>query len=61
MSPLHEALVEVHKEYAKANWAATDMADLYKKAKAAKDMLNAQCTALQTENQHLLEQFRQTK
>ena len=44
MPPLHKALVEVHKEYAKASQAAKDMADLYKKATAAADMLNAQCT-----------------
>ena len=46
MPPLYEALVEVHKEYAKASRAATDMVDLYKKATAATDMLNAQCTTL---------------
>ena len=37
------------------------MADLYKKATAAADMLNAQCTASLTENQRLFEQFRQTE
>ena len=45
MPPLHEALVEVHKEYAKASWAAKDMVDMYKKATGAADMLNAQCAA----------------
>ena len=61
MPPLHEALVEVHKEYAKPNRAAKDMADLYKKATAATDMLNAQCTASQAENQWFSEQFQQTE
>ena len=61
MPLLHEALVEVHKEYAKASRAATNMADLYKKVIAASDMLNAQCTSLQTKNQHLSKQFRQTE
>ena len=41
MPLLHEALVEVHKEYAKANRAAKDMADMYKKATAATEILNA--------------------
>ena len=35
MPPLHEPLVEVHKEYAKASRAAKDMADMYKKATTA--------------------------
>ena len=61
MPPLHEALVEVHKEYAKASRAAKDMADLYKKAIAAVDMLNVECTASQGENQRLSEQFRQAE
>ena len=53
MPPLHEALVEVHKEYAKASRAAKDMADIYKKATAAAEILNAQCTASQAENRRL--------
>ena len=61
MPPLHEALVEVHKEYAKASWPTKDMANMYKKATAAVDMLNAQCTASQAENQWFSEQFRQTE
>ena len=36
------------------------MADLYKKATSASDILNAQCTASQAENQQLSEQLRQT-
>ena len=55
MPPLHEALVEVHKEYAKASQAAKDMAHLYKKAIAAADVLNAQCIASKAENQRLSE------
>ena len=58
MPPLHEALVEVHKEYAKASRAAKDMADLYKKATTAVEMLNVQCTASQAENQRLSKQVR---
>ena len=61
MPPLHEALVEVHREYAKASWVAKDMADLYKKARATSDILNAQCIATQAENQRLSEQPRQTE
>ena len=51
MTPLYEALGEVHNEYGKANRAAKDMVDMYKKATAAADMLNAQRTTSQTENQ----------
>ena len=61
MPPLHEALVEVHKEYAKASRAAKHMDDMYKKAIVAIEMLNAQCTASQAENQRLWEQVRQTE
>ena len=50
MPPLHEALVEVHREYEKASRAAKDMADLYKKATIASEILNAQCTNKQAEN-----------
>ena len=50
MPPLHEALVEVHREYEKASRAAKDMADLYKKATASWEILNAQCTSKQAEN-----------
>ena len=35
MPSLHEALVEVHKEYERASRPAKDMAELYKKAMAA--------------------------
>ena len=61
MPPLHEALVEVHKEYAKASRAAKDMADMYKKATATAEILNKQCTASQAENQRLSEQLREAK
>ena len=61
MPSLQEALVEVHKEYVKANRAAKDMVDLYKKATAASDILNAQCTATQAENKRLSEQLQQTE
>ena len=39
--PLHEALVEVHREYEKASRAAKDMAELYKRATTPADVLNA--------------------
>ena len=61
MPPLHEALVEVHKEYAKASRAAKDMADMYKTATTATEILNKQCTASQAENQRLSEQLREAE
>ena len=61
MPPLHEALVEVHKEYAKASWATKDMAEMYKTATAAAELLNKQCTASQAENHRLSEQLRETE
>ena len=61
MTPLYEALGEVHNEYGKANRAAKDMVDMYKEATTATDMLNAQCTASQAKNQRLSEQVRQTE
>ena len=57
--PLHEALVEVHKEYAKASRAAKDMAEMYKKGTAATEILNNQCMASQVENHRLSEQLRE--
>ena len=51
--PLHEALVEVHREYEKASRAARDMAELYKQATTAADVLNAQYKWMQAENQQL--------
>ena len=44
MPPLHEALVEVHRKYEKASRATKDMAELYKKALAASEVLNDKCT-----------------
>ena len=41
MPPLHEALVEVHREYEKASKPAKDMAELYKRATTTTDVLNA--------------------
>ena len=49
MPPLHEALVEVHKEYERASKATKDMAELYKKVTTASDVLNDKCTRMQTE------------
>ena len=61
MPLLHEALVEVHKEYAKASLAAKDIADMYKKPTVVAEILNAQCTASQAENQRLSEQLREAE
>ena len=61
MPSLHEALVEVHKKYAKASRAAKDMADMYKKATTAGEILNAQCTASEAENQRLSGQVREVE
>ena len=63
MPLLHEALLDVHKEYAKASRATKDMADMYKKATTASEILNAQCMASQAENQSLwlLEQVREAE
>ena len=59
MLPLHETLVEVHREYEKASRAAKDMVDLYIKVTTASEILNAQCITSQAENQQLSEQLRQ--
>ena len=61
MPPLHEALVDVHKEYATARQTTKDMVDLYKTATTTTDVLNGQCTTSQAENQWLSEQLQQTK
>ena len=61
MPPLHEALVEVHREYEKASRAAKDMADLYKKSSVVSEVLNAQCTNMKAENQQLTEQLLQVE
>ena len=61
MPPLHEALVEVHREYEKASRAAKDLTDLYKKATTTSKVLNAQCTNMQAENQQLTEPLCQAK
>ena len=57
MPPLHEALVEVHREYEKASRVARDMAEMYKKATTAADVLNARYTRKQEENQRLKDQL----
>ena len=61
MPPLHVALVEVHKEYEKASQATKDMVELYKRATTATDVLNAQCTWRQEENQQLKDQLRKAQ
>ena len=57
MPPLHEALVEVHREYEKASRAARDMAERYKKATTAADVLNTKYNNKQEENKRLKEQL----
>ena len=59
MPPLHESLVEVHKEYEKASRASKDMGNRYKNATSALEILNAQCTSMQAKKQQLSEQLRQ--
>ena len=55
MPPLHEALVEVHREYERASKAARDMAERYNNASAAVDDLHAQCAREQDENKRMKE------
>ena len=55
MSPLHEALVEVHKEYEKASNVAKDMVERYKNASAAAGELNAQYAREREENKRMKE------
>ena len=59
MPPLHEALVEVHREYERASKAAKDMADLYKKETVALEVLNKKYTRTQVEKEELSKQCRQ--
>ena len=54
---LHEALVEVHKEYEKASRAARDMAEQFKKAAAAAEVLYTKYNNKQQENKRLKEQL----
>ena len=39
MPPLHTTLVEVHRKYERANRAAKDMAEAYKRATTVEDRL----------------------
>ena len=57
MPPLHEALVKVHRKYEKASRAARDMAERYKKATTAADVLNTKYNNKQEENKWLKEQL----
>ena len=50
MPPLHEALVETHREYARASKAANDMAERYKNVSAAAEELRLQYVKEQEEN-----------
>ena len=58
MPPLHEALVEVHKEYECASRAARDMANLYKQATTTSNVLSEKYTRTQAEKEELLEKCR---
>ena len=44
MLPLHEAIIEVHREYERASRASRDMAESHKKATTTVDQLSEQCT-----------------
>ena len=50
MPPLHEALVEVHREYDRASKVAKDMAERYKNVSAAAEELKDQYAREQEEN-----------
>ena len=54
---LHEALVEVHREYEKASRAARDMAKQFKKTAAAAEVLYTKYNNKQQENKRLKEQL----
>ena len=55
MPPLHEALVEVHREYERASKAASDMAERYKYVSAAAEELKLQYVREQEENRKMKE------
>ena len=61
MPPLHEALVEIHREYEKARKAANDMAERYKNISASAEVLKRQFCNVQTENEELKESLRQSE
>ena len=58
MSPLHEALVEVQREYERASRVAKDMIEWYKKATAASNVLNDKCTSTHAKRDELSEKLR---
>ena len=53
MTPLHEALIEVHREYDKASRATKDTAKSYKRATATLDRLQEQCSKAHVEKDEL--------
>ena len=55
MPPLHEALVEVHREYERESKAASDMAERYKYVSAAVEELKLQFFREQEENRKMKE------
>ena len=59
MPPLHEALVEIHKEYEKARKTASDMADRYKSMTASAEVLKQQFCIIQTENKELKDSLKE--
>ena len=59
MPPLHEALVEVHREYERASKVASDMAERYKYVSAAAEELKLQYVKEQEENKKMKEMLLQ--
>ena len=58
MPPLHVALVEVHREYERANKAARNMTELYRNAMTVLDVLNDKCNKTQAQKDELSEKLR---
>ena len=57
MPPLHEAPVEVHKEYECTSKASRNMDELYKKATTTSEVLKDKCIRTQAEKEDLSEKF----
>ena len=53
LPPLHTTLLEVHREYHRANRAAKDMVEAYKRATVAEYQLQDKWTKSQAENDKL--------
>ena len=59
MPPLHEALVEIHREYERASKAANDMTERYKDVSAVAEELRLQYANVQEENKKMKEELLQ--